>query len=253
MPRTLGGFRPLTPIGADAGKGGATAAFTPASISGLVAWYDFSDAATLFTNSARTTPVASDGDAIGGVTDKSGNGKHLSASGTARPLYKTNVFNSKSSCLFDGTNDYFTNAITQAQPFTVIMVAKNTSNSGDRGYWGDGSTRWANLGSTNNALMRFKLGTEILNLFSDMVTNTNYILEWIANGAASFGIRNGTSSATVNPGTDIWNTSTVIGAKSSAYAYFSGYISEVFIFNSAISGSNQTNMLTYLNAKWAVY
>ena len=26
MPRTLGGFRPLTPIGADAGKGGAASA-----------------------------------------------------------------------------------------------------------------------------------------------------------------------------------------------------------------------------------
>ena len=68
-------------------------AFSPSSLfaSGEGgAWYDPSDLSTLWQDSARTTPVTSDGDPVGAIDDKSGNGNHaLQAITDARPLYKT--------------------------------------------------------------------------------------------------------------------------------------------------------------------
>lgn len=54
------------------------------------AWYDPSDLSTLWQDSARTTPVTADGQPVGCIDDKSGNGNHLKqATAGARPLYKT--------------------------------------------------------------------------------------------------------------------------------------------------------------------
>ncbi|WP_288944452.1 hypothetical protein [uncultured Marinobacter sp.] len=54
------------------------------------AWYDPSDLGTLFQDAAGTTPVTADGDPVGLMLDKSGNGNHASQSVSAsRPIYRT--------------------------------------------------------------------------------------------------------------------------------------------------------------------
>ena len=54
------------------------------------AWYDPSDISTLWQDSARTTPVTSDGDPVGAMDDKSGNGNNaLQVTDAKRPTYKT--------------------------------------------------------------------------------------------------------------------------------------------------------------------
>ena len=54
------------------------------------AWYDPSDLSSMFQDAAGTIPVTADGDPVGLMLDKSGNGNHASQStATARPLYKT--------------------------------------------------------------------------------------------------------------------------------------------------------------------
>jgi len=57
------------------------------------AWYDPSDLSTLFQDSAGTIPVTADGDPIGLMLDKSGNGNHASQSVSAkRMVYGTDGF-----------------------------------------------------------------------------------------------------------------------------------------------------------------
>lgn len=59
---------------AAAGGGG----FVPTDLGAkLFMWYDLTDTSSLFTNSARTTPVTTNGDLVRGVLDKSGNARHM--------------------------------------------------------------------------------------------------------------------------------------------------------------------------------
>jgi len=63
-------------IGGRLQRGSSTAAFTPASIPGLVLWLDATDLSTLFQDSSLTTPVAANSDPVGGWKDKSGGNKN---------------------------------------------------------------------------------------------------------------------------------------------------------------------------------
>ncbi len=92
-------------------RGGGAAAFTPASLS-PTAWYDPSDLATVWQDSARTTPASVNG-VVGAIDDKSGNGKHLlQATTAAKPVLR------QSGALywleFDGVDDFMETAI---EPF----------------------------------------------------------------------------------------------------------------------------------------
>jgi hypothetical protein len=70
---------------------GGGASFSPAMLfaSGeLGAWYDPSDISTLFQDSAGATPVTAAGQSVGRINSKGGGAHHLTATGTARPVYQ---------------------------------------------------------------------------------------------------------------------------------------------------------------------
>jgi hypothetical protein len=71
------------------------------------AWYDPSDLSTLFQDAAGTIPVTADGDPVGLILDKSGNGNHASqAISSARPIYRTD--GTLHWLEFDGVDDRLT-------------------------------------------------------------------------------------------------------------------------------------------------
>lgn len=238
--------------------GGATA-FTPASIAGLVAWYDFSDAATLFTDSARTTAVTADGDAIGGVTDKSGNVAHLASSLTARPLYKTAIQNGKSAALADGINDalQMVSAITPSAN-TFFMVFKITGTgtlallggTDDGGLSVDYSSRNLRLVKTNVSLIgadTTTLSTTAFSIASITYNKTSGAFAFRVNGATG---ASGTQTATFT------NTMNGVFAQRPAATpqlFHNSYGGEFLIYNSVLSAGNIALVESYLNTKWAVY
>lgn len=101
--------------------------FAPTDINGLWGWWDFSDAANLFTTAAGSTPVANNNDPIGRAVDLSGVGNHLTAVDANRPLWQAigrALFGSGGAAKFLDSaaavnNDSFTMFLAVAIPATV--------------------------------------------------------------------------------------------------------------------------------------
>ena len=99
------------------------------------AWYDPSDLSTLYQDSAATTPVASDGDPVGRMEDKSGNGNHATqATSAARPVYRTD--GTLHWLEFDGVDDFLEAASVDLTAYSTVFVslAANRKTSGSRQY-----------------------------------------------------------------------------------------------------------------------
>lgn len=83
------------------------------------AWYDPSDKSTLFQDATGTIPVTKDGDPVGLMKDKSGNGNHAKQTvSTARPIYKTDGV--LHWLLFDGVDDSLDLGVL---PFSSVSLA----------------------------------------------------------------------------------------------------------------------------------
>lgn len=85
-------------------------------------WYDPSDKSTLFQDVAGTIPVTKDGDPVGKMLDKSGNGNHaIQSISSSRPIYRKDTFNSY--LFFDGTDDFMKSTYASAvtSPSTLAL------------------------------------------------------------------------------------------------------------------------------------
>jgi len=85
-------------------------------------WFDPSDLSTLFQDAAGTIPVTADGDPVGLMLDKSGNGYHASQSVSgSRLVYRTDgVLHWLE---FNGVNSYIDVDITASQPISLTLSA----------------------------------------------------------------------------------------------------------------------------------
>jgi hypothetical protein len=111
------------------------------SQSDLTVWFDPSDLSTLFQDAAGTTPVTADGDPVGRIEDKSGNGNHATqSSASLKPTYKTS--GGLHWIEFDGTE--YMDLVTT---FDGAVGSDNTAVCGNRI---DDTTTRAIFGSTGN-------------------------------------------------------------------------------------------------------
>lgn len=91
--------------------------FSPADIAGLALWVE-ADAGT-----STTT----DGAAVSTWNDQSGNDRHITGSGSTRPVYKADILNGKPVLRFDGVDDVLA-AGSGATIQHVFVVASYTKN-----------------------------------------------------------------------------------------------------------------------------
>lgn len=228
-------------ISVPSGAGG----FNPLSISGLVAWYDFSDITKLWKDTGRTSAVTADGDIVLGVTDKSGVGHHLSEA-TNGPTYKAAIQNGRSILRFDGTNDILADAtLNQSQPNTWFIVAKHATTA-NRHFF-DGATTRQLLGVD---------GASHWTIFAGSVVSGTTVVD--ANFHQHSAVYNGASSghwvdaaadpASANAGANA-HVSLIVG-KENGGAFLGCDIAEMLLYGSALGTTSRQTVEAYLKSKW---
>jgi hypothetical protein len=223
--------------------------FTPASISGLVAWFK-----------ADAISGKNDGDAISSWTDSSGNTNHaVQATGSLQPLYKTAIQNGKPVVRFDGTDDYVqfgdASALTAGTGFIVAKAnADPAAASTNAGLW--------HLG-THAATPTFYPFTDS-NVYDAFGTDSRKSTGNPTPTLAAFNVYtvssaagawtswfNGTQHFTTATNTVSFPTDPKLGRGIAAGVALLGDIGEFLLYNSALSAGNRQAVEAYLKAKWA--
>jgi hypothetical protein len=231
------------------------ATFTPSSITGLQLWLDASDSSTIFNASSGGSDV-SPGGAIGRWQDKSGNGRHFVASGSAMPTFTSSGLNGRSVVTFNGTANNLTNStnIIFFSSVTIIAVVRRvsgayggfiTSQTGD-----DGPSL---LIDNNKLFVRAGSGSA-----QTVATSANFTGPSVATAV----INNWTPSLYVNGslvGTGSFadvrgeaSTTSIGTYRVGDTNFLNGYIAEMVVYNSVLSNANRSAVESYLMSKWAI-
>ena len=226
--------------------------FSPADIAGLLAWYDFSDASTLFVD-AGVTNVSSDGDLIQRASDKSGNGRFLSQTTSARrPLYKTNIQNGLSVGESAGNTILPSGTVwTNANPFTWVGVVRNSTTTGFQTFFdSDGAPRSGDV--TNGTSFRTFSGTG--QDVPGIVDTSAHIYVVIHDGVNSAVYQDGGSDLlSANPGTAGFASPTLFAFITGVNPMTSGgWIAAQLFYNGAMADSDRINLQNHLGVEWGI-
>lgn len=245
--------------------------FAPSDITGLKAWYDASD----------TASISLSGSAVTQWNDKSGNAFHLTqGTSTYRPTSGVNTINSKNVLDFDG-NDWLGASTAADWKFlhdtsgsTVFFVAYYGSTSDYEAHYSTSAGAATAVGSLNYKTNGDIMGCVIVRgvAATYVVDANNGTISDNANHQISYAMdpNNGTASARAKfriDKTAQTQGNTQTGAPSSANPEFalrlgtydtvgswgfSGRIAEVIMYTGLLSDSNITKVQDYITTKWGI-
>jgi hypothetical protein len=230
------------------------AVFNPTGITGCKVWWDFSVAASsLWQDAARTVAITADGQTIGGVSDLSGTGNHLSqATAAAEPAYKTAIINGLSVARFDNVDDYLGATITADTSWTLFILAqKRAVGLGTDTLFGLNSfSRLTVLGS-GTAYTYSGNSTNANVALSSTVTAVNVIVLRINSAASLDAYVNGGASTSFDPNDQITTqTGWKIGTDVSLLQFGDYDVGEIIAYDTALSVTDLDSVGQYLANKW---
>lgn len=243
----------------------AVSAFTPASLPGLVAWYDASVTGSFTKNGGG---AISNGDIVGTWADQSGHGYTLTGNSVSAPVYQSAGFNSTKPCVFwDGldirgfvtaTSVTHFNSGTAASFFVVCRI--DTKNG-----------RFASFAVTGSAfdvgaadiIFLFDNGGNLALYSSGVVgsvaysTGTNYRLGSSLDATDSDIYVNNTGTDDAGGGSTFTSTGAIaIGCRQANNlvdaASLAGAVSEIVIGNQVWTPAQFTSLYTYAGTKWGL-
>ena len=217
--------------------------FNPSSLSWLELWLDANDASTITKDGSNK---------VSAWSDKSGNGKHAYSSGSVRPIYSHNWLKSKPTLSFDETQHQrmlTTSSVTLGDK-SIFVVFKDTVSFPLSGCNVNFLVKHAtaNVTSANGCIdttqpeWRWEsmpvvtyINNELVPNNSGLLSNTDYI---------GIAISDGDPSDTSVIG--IWGDRTW-----STFGAHDGDISEIIVYNIALSDENRDAIYDYLKTKWS--
>ncbi len=208
------------------------------------------DATTgVYQDSARTTPATADGDPVGGLTDQSGSGNHVTqATGAKRPVLKLAVRNGKNVILANGTSQWFNTpslALSTAQ--TIFFVGQKTATN-SAVTLGDQPSGSFVLNNTGGSTYFVPSGTTVtyLEAWTEWeiycAVRSGTSVTWYRYNAVTASLTLGANSNLVISSLLAYNTSA---------NFYSGYLAEVAIYNAALSAADIFTNLAALHANWS--
>lgn len=245
-------FRATTNANALRRRFGETA-FNPTLYGTLALWLDAADSSTVTLSSTTVTQWR----------DKSVNGNNAAPVGS--PVFASTGLNGKPSILLDGTSTGFRGALvnTGTVSTTFIVATLNTSTLVN----GRLVSLTGNTGvDYNNAsflipLLRNGGGQQLATYYngsprsvSSVPTyDTPFYATAVVNGTNNTTFMNGTAGTTSAMSATFAITKYAVGTQPNANGdWWKGYVSEVLIYNSALSTPNRQLVETYLATKWDI-
>lgn len=220
---------------------------TTPPVSGYVAWYDFSDLATLTHSGQRLTAV----------NDKSSGGFNLSLGAgdiwTSRLLTRPR----RAVALFPGTG-YFQNTSSgivsdfTSSYFVVACVPNFSAFYNLIGPSGTGGVSFR-VNQTTGALETDKSGNAVLGVQGNAsaVALTPFVATSLVSATASTHYLNRTSETDAHAQTPTAGRTLRVGADSGG-SIFKGWMGEVIIYDTTLSSGNAESVIDYLMAKWGI-
>lgn len=229
-------------------KNALTTAFAPSSLTGLAAWYDASDAASITHTSGAVSQWA----------DKSGNARHYTQStGANRPATGTRTLSGLNLIDFDGTSDYLDGPLSAlnygATTVFAVYVPDNTQN------------RYiiANDG-TGGAQTRLFVGNQLVDFGNTLIQQPNPV---VGVGLMQVSTVSGTGAATqkIRVGLNaelsgsVSRTGVATAARIGNYGggvgmgnAMDGGIGEIIIYHRLLTSGEIDQVCAYLQQKWNV-
>lgn len=249
--------------------------FRPVQIPNCLLWLDAADPTTLCSDTGCTTPVATNGAAVQGWRDKSGNGYNATQATSAdAPTLSIAAINGKSALAFNGSTQFLDLGTVLGRPANWSIFATAILNSatargeiiGSTAPGGGGQHSWGSLDFNAGSAATFSY------LFGD---DTNFTQNYTANYAIPIGspflieceftdglnsalsYLNGSVLATPNTyGQTAYHcTGTVYDAAIgrigpvSTY-YWTGSIAEIIVYNRPLDDTERKLVEAYLRGRW---
>lgn len=239
----------------------SSSSFDPGDITGLAAWFDASNAASVL-DAAGGSVVSADDGLVGSWGDLSGNSRDIvQASAGVKPKLKLAVQNGRNILRFEGAQWLGRAAFGLETTFTLVCVSKRTSSNGAMMSMGNSGT--------TNSYVQFSISTTptlIGNVVDDagtqvdaggfaLATDSNWHVNVFRRDTDNFHLRQDatTGDTTETLGALTTNLFTVGSRRRSTIGlFFNGDVAEVCAYSTAVSNADLDTLIAHLAAKWGI-
>jgi len=237
---------------------------TPAQFGNQTGWWDMSILASLYQDTARTSPVTADGQDVDSFGDVSGNNRHFATTGGSG-LYKVNIANGKPGMLVTPANVKYATAAARSTFITnsahcVFLVLTNwASNSDDATLYlnchliGDASgSFWGVVYKTSDGFHQYIYDTAVKDSGAVAATGTFVLTAWHT-GGVNYLQKNLNTPVSAAAG-NIGGGGALLGLNGGYGLYYgnAGYIHEVSTHNAYPGDAQRQSVITGLMAKWGI-